>query len=441
MGAASPGGMQAMHDQGDLPIPDIVHIDQPCWYGEGGDMMPEEFGLARARALGAEIDRVGAENVAAFIGEPVQGAGAVIIPPKTCWPEIQRICQERDILLIADEVICGFGRTGTWFGSRTFGIKPDIMIIAKGLSSGYQPIGGSIVSDKAAAVIDAHECNHGYTCSGHPVACAVALENLRIIEEEGIINHVRATAAPYLEKRWAGLGDHPPVGEARSVGLMGALELTPDKATRKSFPDTGRVGPRCREHCLANRLVMRHVRDTMIISPPLIVSKAEIDMLIERAGTALDATLCRTEAGWPGIIAPGGRSAAVCVPAGISARHGNRLRLVLLVAGILANRPRAHNRPDIRMPTCAFASRAGFRPRKSRCDQNIILSRNTCRTISLRRIRYFAISSSSDMACRRSIMSMRDCAFDRSTRKRAMAARPFATAAETFSPNLAEEEI
>lgn len=290
MGSASLGGMAGMHAQGGMPIPDISHIDQPYWYAEGGDMDPVEFGHLRAQALADEIDRIGADKVAAFIGEPVQGAGAVIIPPEGYWAEIQRICRDRDILLIADEVICGFGRTGSWFGSQTLGIRPDIMTVAKGLSSGYQPIGGSIVSDKVAAVIDRHEFAHGYTYSGHPVACAVALENLRIIAEEKLVDHVADTAAPYLAKRWAELGAHPLVGEARSIGMMGALELTADKATRKAFDDPGTVGLRCRERCFANGLVMRHVRDTMIISPPLIFGTAEIDQMFARASRALDET-------------------------------------------------------------------------------------------------------------------------------------------------------
>jgi putrescine aminotransferase len=138
MGSASLGGMAFMHAQGGMPIPDITHIEQPYWYGEGGDMDPAEFGLQRARLLELEIDRIGEDKVAAFIAEPIQGAGAVIIPPETYWPEIQRICDERDILLISDEVICGFGRTGEWFGSQTLNIRPDVMTIAKGLSSGYQ---------------------------------------------------------------------------------------------------------------------------------------------------------------------------------------------------------------------------------------------------------------------------------------------------------------
>lgn len=292
MGSASLGGMQAMHAQGGLPIPGIVHIDQPYWYGEAGDMSPEEFGLARAQLLEAAIDRLGEDTVAAFIAEPVQGAGAVIIPPETYWPEIQRICKERNILLIADEVICGFGRTGNWFGSETFAIKPDIMTIAKGLSSGYMPIGGSLINDDVAAVIGSREFSHGYTYSGHPVACAVALENLRILEEEKIVDYVRDEIGPYLKSKWTGLADHPLVGEARIVGMMGALELTPDKTRRVPFASPrGTVGILCRERCFANNLVMRHVGDTMIISPPLILSREEADILVVRAEKALDETL------------------------------------------------------------------------------------------------------------------------------------------------------
>ncbi len=178
VGSGSLGGMSAMHEQGGLPIPDIHHINQPHWWAEGGDTPEDDFGLARAQELEAAILELGEDRVAAFIAEPVQGAGGVIVPPATYWPEIQRICDKYEILLIADEVICGFGRTGNWFGSETVGIRPDIMTIAKGLSSGYAPIGGSIVSDEVAAVIGSDEFNHGYTYSGHPVASAVALENL-----------------------------------------------------------------------------------------------------------------------------------------------------------------------------------------------------------------------------------------------------------------------
>ncbi|KPQ07802.1 MAG: putrescine aminotransferase [Rhodobacteraceae bacterium HLUCCA12] len=297
MGSGSLGGMAAMHAQGGMPIPDIVHIDQPNWYSEGGDQTPEDFGLERARQLEAKIKELGADRVAAFIGEPVQGAGGVIVPPATYWPEIQRICDKYGILLIADEVICGFGRTGNWFGSQTMGIRPHIMTIAKGLSSGYAPIGGSIVCDEVANTIAQDEFNHGYTYSGHPVCAAVALENLRIIEEEGIIDHVRDVAHPYLAESWHALGDHPLVGETKLVGLMGSLALSPDKARRAPFAaEAGTVGYIVRERCFANNLVMRHVGDRMIISPPLVITPAQIDTLIERATRAFDEAYAQVKA-------------------------------------------------------------------------------------------------------------------------------------------------
>jgi putrescine---pyruvate transaminase len=289
VGSGSLGGMAYMHAQGGMPIPDIHHIDQPHWWAEGGEMTPAEFGLARARDLENAIQDLGEDRVAAFIAEPIQGAGGVIIPPETYWPEIQRICDKYEILLIADEVICGFGRTGNWFGSQTFGIRPDIMTVAKGLSSGYAPIGGSIVNEEVARVIGNCEFNHGYTYSGHPVAAAVALENLRILEEEKILDHVRDVAGPYMKERWEALADHPLVGEARIVGLMGSLALTPHKESRAKFAsDSGTVGLICRERCFANNLVMRHVGDRMVVSPPLVIQPDEIDTLIERAKRALD---------------------------------------------------------------------------------------------------------------------------------------------------------
>lgn len=289
MAGASLGGMSGMHAQGGLPIPDIHHIDQPNWWAEGGDLSPEEFGLERARQLEQAIHDLGEDKVAAFIAEPVQGAGGVIVAPDTYWPEIQRICDKYEILLIADEVICGFGRTGNWFGSQTLNIRPHIMTIAKGLSSGYQPIGGSIVCDEVASVIGACEFNHGYTYSSHPVAAAVALENLNIIEEEGIIDHVRTNIGPYMKELWTGLTDHPLVGEAKIVGMMGSIALTPHKESRAKFAsEPGTVGYIVRERCFANNLVMRHVGDRMIISPPLVMTRDEADILIERARKSLD---------------------------------------------------------------------------------------------------------------------------------------------------------
>jgi len=291
MGGASLGGMGGMHAQGGLPIPGIVHIGQPHWWAEGGDTDPQDFGLTRARELEDAIERLGAHRVAAFVAEPVQGAGGVIIPPDSYWPEIQRICDAHDILLIVDEVITGFGRLGAWFGSETYGLRPDIITIAKGLSSGYQPIGGSILSDRVAGVLGGIEFNHGYTYSGHPVAAAVALANLEILEGEGLPARVAVHTAPYLARAWQALADHPLVGVAETRGLMGAVQLTPDKAARARFAaPVGTVGARARDRCFANNLVMRHVGDRMIIAPPLVISDAEIDTLVARARVALDET-------------------------------------------------------------------------------------------------------------------------------------------------------
>ncbi|GHA51210.1 aspartate aminotransferase family protein [Amylibacter ulvae] len=298
IGGASLGGMSGMHAQGGLPIPGIAYIDQPNWYAEGGDLSPEDFGLERARQLELKIAELGEDNVAAFIAEPVQGAGGVIVPPATYWPEIQRICDAHDILLIADEVICGFGRTGNWFGSQTYDIRPDIMTIAKGLSSGYAPIGGSLISDEIADVVNnAGDFNHGYTYNGHPVSAAVALENLRILQEEKIIETACETTMPYLAEKWHALADHPLIGETNIVGMMGSIVMTPDKSARAPFKsDAGTVGFICREFCFENGLVMRHVGDRMIISPPLVLTTSDVDVLIERAVKSLDQTLAKATA-------------------------------------------------------------------------------------------------------------------------------------------------
>lgn len=288
---ASLGGMTYMHEQGDLPIPGITHIAQPYWFGEGGDMSPQEFGIWAANQLEEKILEIGVDNVGAFIAEPIQGAGGVIIPPDTYWPRIKEILAKYDILFVADEVICGFGRTGEWFGSDFYGLKPDMMTIAKGLTSGYIPMGGLIVRDEVVAVLnEGGDFNHGFTYSGHPVAAAVALENIRILREEKIIEKVHAETAPYLQKRLRELNDHPLVGEVRGVGLLGAIELVQDKATRKRYEGKG-VGMICRQFCFDNGLIMRAVGDTMIIAPPLVISKSEIDELVTKARKCLDLTL------------------------------------------------------------------------------------------------------------------------------------------------------
>ena len=289
---ASLGGMKPMHAQGDLPIPGIAHIRQPYWFGEGGDMDPDEFGLVAARALEEKILELGPENVGAFIAEPIQGAGGVIIPPASYWPEIQRIVHEYDLLLVVDEVICGFGRTGEWFGSDTFHLTPDFMPIAKGLSSGYLPIGGVMVADRVAEVFKAEgdDFNHGFTYSGHPVCAAVALENLRILRSERIIETVKTTTAPYLQSQLNTLADHPLVGEVRGIGMLGAIELVEDKASRRRYKGNGRAGTLCRDFALEQGLILRATGDTMLMSPPLVIAPEEIDELVAKTRRALDLT-------------------------------------------------------------------------------------------------------------------------------------------------------
>ena len=288
---ASLGGMTYMHEQGDLPIPGITHIAQPYWFGEGGDMSPEEFGVWAANQLEEKILEIGVDNVGAFIAEPIQGAGGVIVPPETYWPRIKEILAKYDILFVADEVICGFGRTGEWFGSDFYDLKPDMMTIAKGLTSGYIPMGGLIVRDEVVAVLnEGGDFNHGFTYSGHPVAAAVALENIRILRDEKIIENAHNETAPYLQKRLRELNDHPLVGEVRGVGLLGAIELVQDKATRKRYEGRG-AGMICRQFCFDSGLIMRAVGDTMIIAPPLVISKDEIDELVTKARKCLDLTL------------------------------------------------------------------------------------------------------------------------------------------------------
>ena len=292
MAGASLGGMTGMHAQGDLPIPGIIHIDPPYWYGlaRPGETSAE-FGLRAAGWLEAKILEVGPETVAAFIGEPIQGAGGVIFPPETYWPAVDAICKKYGILLISDEVICGFGRTGRWFGCETFGFTPDLMTIAKGLSSGYLPIGGVMVGERVAKVlIGSGEFNHGYTYSGHPTCCAVAECNLRILRDEKIIERVATDVGPYFKSRLDELATHPLVGEVRAIGLIAGLELVKDKATRTRFAPLGEVGTICRDFCFKEGLIMRAVGDTLITAPPLVITRAEIDELVKRARRCLDLT-------------------------------------------------------------------------------------------------------------------------------------------------------
>ncbi len=301
MAGASLGGMSGMHAQGGLPIPDITHIEQPYWYELGRDTSRAEFGLVAARWLEQKILAIGAERVAAFIGEPIQGAGGVIIPPATYWPEVQRICDKHGILLVSDEVICGFGRTGNWWGCETMGSRPDLMTFAKGVTSGYIPLGGVMVGERVARVLidRGGEFNHGYTYSGHPVACAVALANIRLIRREGLVEKVREDLGPYLAQHFAALAEHPLVGDAETCGLMGALVLAKDKASGTPFASELEVGMLCRGHCFGNGLIMRAVGDRMIIAPPLVITRAQIDEMAALIRRCLDLTWADVRArGW-----------------------------------------------------------------------------------------------------------------------------------------------
>jgi putrescine aminotransferase len=287
---ASLGGMKPMHSQGGRPLPDMAHIEQPYWFGSDRTLSPDEFGLRAARALCTKIDEIGPDKVAAFVAEPIQGAGGVIIPPDSYWPEIQKICDEYGILLVTDEVICGFGRLGAWFGADFYGVRPDLMTIAKGVSSGYLPLGGVMVGDRLADVLidKGGEFFHGYTYSGHPASCAVAIENIHILKRERLVERVRDDIGPYLQKCWHSLGDHSLVGETRMTGLMGALELVANKKPIERFDSKRGVGTKCRDILVNNGLVMRAVGDTIVVAPPLILTHEQADELVEKAWKCLD---------------------------------------------------------------------------------------------------------------------------------------------------------
>ncbi len=294
MAGASLGGMSGMHAQGDLPIPNITHIEQPHhWDNALPGESAADFGLRAARWLEEKILEVGADKVAAFIAEPVQGAGGVIIPPETYWPEIQRIVDHYGILLISDEVICAFGRLGHWFAYEKFGYRPDLVTFAKGVTSGYIPLGGVMVGDRVAKVLieQGGEFNHGYTYSGHPVACAVALANLELMERENLPGRVKNDIGPYLAERFAELNDHPLVGAAETCGFVAGLVIAKNKETREMFDPALSVGMICRGHCFKNGLIMRAVGDRMIISPPLVMTRDQIDEMMGLIRLCLDATL------------------------------------------------------------------------------------------------------------------------------------------------------
>jgi putrescine aminotransferase len=289
------GGMEPMHKQLGGAVPNIVHVMMPYAFelalpGESD----HDFGLRAAKAVEDAILEAGPENVAAFIGEPIMGAGGVKIPPMSYWPEVERICRKYDVLLMLDEVITGYGRTGEWFAAQAFGVTPDTITTAKALTSGYQPLSALLVGDRIASTLveKGGEFFHGYTYSGHPVACAVALANLEIIEREGLIERVKNDTGPYFaEALRERIADHPLVGEVRSFGLMGAIEIVKDKATKERFAPSGSAAVVVRDHAIENGMMMRATGDTMILSPPLIWTRETIDLACERIARALDLAL------------------------------------------------------------------------------------------------------------------------------------------------------
>jgi len=289
------GGMKPMHAQLYGAVPGIRHVMPPYSFelAEEGES-DHDFGLRAARAIEEAILEAGPENVAAFIGEPVMGAGGVKIPPASYWPEVQRICRQYDILLMIDEVITGYGRTGNWFACETYGIEADMITTAKALTSGYLPLSALLVGDRVAgALLDkGEEFYHGYTYSGHPVSCAVGLRNLEIIEREGLVARVKDDTGPYLAEALAKhIAPHPLIGEVRSVGMMGAVELVRPGTARERFASDQKIGEMVRDHAVASGLMVRAVEHTIVLSPPLIWTRAEIDLAVKRLGIALDLTL------------------------------------------------------------------------------------------------------------------------------------------------------
>jgi putrescine aminotransferase len=291
--AASLSGLTPMHRAGgDLPLPGIRHIKAPYHYLHGADMKPEEFGLVAARWLEEAILDIGAGHVAAFWAEPVQSAGGAIVPPPGYWQEIQRICRKYDVLLAADEVVCGFGRTGRWFGSDTYGIVPDIMQLGKGITSGYLPLSATLLSDRIADVLIERggEWAHGFTYSGHPACCAVALANIRLLREERIVERVAEEIAPLFKTGIESFVDHPLIGDARCVGLIGGLQIVSNKRTREYFPAERKIGEYCSNVALERGLALRANGDTMTLMPPLIITPEQLEFVFGVTRVALDAT-------------------------------------------------------------------------------------------------------------------------------------------------------
>lgn len=290
---ASLGGMQGMHEMDGLPIAGFHHVGEPYWFEYQGACDEETFGLLAAAELERKILELGADKVAAFVGEPIQGAGGMIVPPASYWPAIQRICRRYEVLLCVDEVVGGFGRTGEWFSHQLYGIEPDAITVAKGMTSGYVPMGGLVLTREIADVVAAGGVlGHGYTYQGHPVAAAVACANLALLDQGGITRAVRTDTGPYLQSALrAALAGHPLVWEIQGHGMCAVVQLAAGKGDKRRLPAEDLLIGFCSEQALRQGLILRSSRGRLMIAPPLVITRAEIDLLLARLQRVLNMAL------------------------------------------------------------------------------------------------------------------------------------------------------
>jgi len=292
LGTAALGGMKFMQEMGGM-LPDMEHINEPYWYAHEGNLAEEDFGLRAAQELEEKIVALGADKVAAFVAEPFQGAGGMIFPPANYWTEIQRICRKYDVLLCADEVISGFGRTGEWFGCQHFGFEPDTLTIAKGLTSGYIPMGGLVLSRQIGETLveKGGIFAHGSTYGGHPVAAAVAIANVRALRDEGWVEKVKTDTGPYLQKLLhEHFSDHPLIGQIQGHGLVGAIQFAQDKTTRQRYANENDIAWHCRSVGFEEGVIIRSTLGRMIMAPALVATRVELEELVEKTRRAVDRT-------------------------------------------------------------------------------------------------------------------------------------------------------
>ena len=291
--SASLTGLPGNHRGFDLPIDRILHTACPHYWRDAREGESEEqFSTRMAQELENLIQKEGPETIAAFIAEPVMGAGGVIVPPATYWEKIQAVLQKHDILFIADEVICGFGRTGKMFASETFDLKPDVLVLSKQISSSYQPLSAILLNEKMFNPI-ADESNklgvlgHGFTAGGHPVAVAVGMENLNIIEERNLVDNA-ATVGAHMLKRLHELDNHPLVGEVRGIGLIAGVELVIDKSKKTALEVPGQLGTMVGKVMQDLGVISRNIGDTLAFCPPLIITVDQVDEMVDKFKQALD---------------------------------------------------------------------------------------------------------------------------------------------------------